>query len=196
MLSSLLLTLRNPSKGSYASLDEALADFWQHEAIRNEVVELLEIFDSKVTHLHRPLELRDEIPLQVHATYSQQEILTAFGSSIVTNPFRIQSGVYFHQDSQTDLLFVTLEKSEKYYSPTTRYLDYAISEDLFHWESQANTSAASETAQRYFNHESRGSNVVLFHPRPQGRTAGVVPCLISAPVPPGMLNIALSVRCR
>ena len=161
-LSSLLLTLGNPTKGTYDTLDDALADLWQHDALRNEIVELLDILDSRITHVQRPLGLPGEIPLQVHATYSQQEVLSAFGSSSVTNPFQIQSGVLFHRETQTDLLFVTLEKSEKYYSPTTRYLDYAISDDLFHWESQSATSATSETAQRYFNHQSRGSNVVLF----------------------------------
>ena len=161
-LSALLLTLRNVSKGSYNALDDALADFWQHQALRTELLELLDIFETKKTHLQRPLGLSDEVPLMTHATYNQQEILSAFGSSSISNPFRLQAGVYFHHETQTDLLFVTLEKSEKYYSPTTLYLDYAISDDLFHWESQANTSAASETAQRYFNHEARGSNVVLF----------------------------------
>ncbi len=161
-LSALLLTLRNPSKGTYATLDEALADFWQHEAIRSEIIELLDIIDDQITHIQLPLGLPYDIPLQVHATYNQHEILSAFGASGVANPVRIQAGVYFHQETQSDLLFITLEKSEKYYSPTTRYLDYAISDDLFHWESQASTSAGSETAQRYFNHESRESNVVLF----------------------------------
>ena len=161
-LSALLLTLRNPSKGRYATLDDAVADFWQHKTIRSELTDLLDIVDEQVSHLHCPFELPHDIPLQVHATYSQQEILSAFGISTVSNPARIQAGVYFHQQTKTDLLFVTLEKSEKYYSPTTRYLDYAISDDLFHWESQAATSASSETAQRYFNHETLGSNVVLF----------------------------------
>ena len=161
-LSALILTLRNLSKGTYGTLNDALTDFWHHEALRGELLELLDIFDSKITHLQRPLDLPNEIPLMVHATYNQQEILSAFGSANVANPFRLQAGVYFHQQTQTDLLFITLEKSEKYYSPTTRYLDYAISDDLFHWESQANTSAMSDTAQRYFNHEARGSNVVLF----------------------------------
>ena len=161
-LSALLLTLRNVSKGSYGTFDDALADFWRHLSIRRELLELLDILDSKITHLQRPLGLPGEIPLMVHASYNQQEILSAFGSSDVTNPFRLQAGVYFHQQTKTDLLFITLEKSEKYYSPTTRYLDFAISDDLFHWESQANTSASSETAQRYFNHDASGSNVVLF----------------------------------
>ena len=161
-LSALLLVLRNPSKGTYATLDEALSDFWQHEAIRDELIEVLDILDDHRTHLQRPLSVSHDVPLQVHATYSQQEILSAFGASTVTNPVRIQGGIYFHRETQTDLLFVTLEKSEKYFSPTTRYLDYAISDDLFHWESQATTSALSETAQRYINQEARGSKVVIF----------------------------------
>lgn len=170
-LSALLLTLRNPSKGRYQTLDEAVEDFWQHRAIRSELTDLLDIVDGRVSHLQRPLGSSEDIPLQVHATYSQQEILSAFGVSTISNPARIQAGVYFHQQTSTDLLFVTLEKAEKYYSPTTRYLDYAISDDLFHWESQATTLASSETAQRYFNHEARGSNVLLFIRRARRNSA-------------------------
>ena len=161
-LSSLLLTIRNPRKNTYQSLGDALTDLWRHEAVRIELMELLDILDERISHLQTPLTLPYDIPLRVHASYKQEEILSAFGVSNIANPARIQAGVYFHQQTQTDLLFITLEKSEKYYSPTTRYLDYAISDDLFHWESQANTSAASETARRYFNHEARGSNVLLF----------------------------------
>ena len=161
-LSSLLLTLRNPRKNTYQSLDQALTDLWRHDAVRMELLELLDILDEGITHLPAPLDLPHHVPLQSHATYRQEEILSAFGVSTATNPARMQAGVYFHQQTRTDLFFVTLEKSEKYYSPTTRYLDYAISDELFHWESQATTAAYSATAQRYFNHESRGSNVLLF----------------------------------
>src|SRR5690242_21494866 len=43
-----------------------------------------------------------------------------------------------------ELLFVTLDKSGKDYSPTTRYRDYAISPELFHWETQSAASVRSE----------------------------------------------------
>lgn len=42
------------------------------------------------------------------------------------------------------------------------YEDYAISEELFHWQSQSTTSEASKTGQRYINHRKMGSKVVLF----------------------------------
>jgi hypothetical protein len=55
-----------------------------------------------------------------------------------------------------------VQKTEAEYSPTTRYLDYAISDTLFHWESQAITTAASERGRNYIEHESRDRKVMLF----------------------------------
>ena len=57
---------------------------------------------------------------------------------------------------------MTLEKTEERYSPTTLYKDYAISAELFHWESQSVTSQSSKTGQRYIHHRQLGSNVLLF----------------------------------
>ena len=58
-----------------------------------------------------------------------------------------------------DAFFVTLNKSEAEYSPSTMYRDYPISPTLFHWESQSTTSITSDTGQRYL---SGGSKVLLF----------------------------------
>ena len=41
--------------------------------------------------------------------------------------------------TQCDVFFITLKKSERLFSPTTRYNDYAISPGEFHWESQSLT---------------------------------------------------------
>jgi hypothetical protein len=42
------------------------------------------------------------------------------------------------------------------------YKDYAISPELFHWESQSITSQVSPTGQRYINHRERRTNILLF----------------------------------
>jgi hypothetical protein len=57
---------------------------------------------------------------------------------------------------------VTIDKSERHYSPTTMYRDHAISRTLFHWESQSTTTERSRTGQRYIHHRERGSHVLLF----------------------------------
>ncbi len=47
-----------------------------------------------------------------------------------------REGILRLGDVRTELLFVTLDKSEGGFSPTTSCGDYAISRDHFHWETQ------------------------------------------------------------
>ncbi len=57
---------------------------------------------------------------------------------------------------------MTLNKSEKDYSPSTMYQDYSISEELFHWQSQSRTTEESLTGQRYLNQVASDGNVLFF----------------------------------
>ena len=77
-------------------------------------------------------------------------------------PATVREGVKYLEDKNTDIFFVTLNKSEKHYSPTTMYEDYSINNMLFHWQSQSTTSESSSTGQRYINHKARNSQVLLF----------------------------------
>ena len=82
-----------------------------------------------------------------------------------------------HQASTTDLLFITLRKSEALFSPSTRYRDLALGPSLFHWESQSTTTASSATGQRYIHHATRGSRVLLFvreQRKQDGRAGGPI----------------------
>jgi len=158
----LLFTLLGPGRGEFVSFDDAARLLWTNGALRDELLQVLPLLRDRVTHLHRPLGLLQPIPLQVHATYTLHEILTGFGASTVTAPLQVREGVYWHEASRTDLFFVTLSKTDKHYSPTTLYRDYAISEQLFHWESQSTTRATSPTGRRYIGHEAMGTDVVLF----------------------------------
>ena len=161
-LEGLLLTVLAPKKNQFKDITEAAAEFWRHEGLRRELVKVLSMLYEQIIHLHKPLGVLHPVPLQVHASYTREEILAAFGASTVSKPMPLQSGVYWHEPTQTDLLFITLQKTEKDYSPTTRYLDYAISEHLFHWESQGKDTTASERGQNYLQHEKRGRSIALF----------------------------------
>lgn len=103
------------------------------------------------------------VPLASHARYRREEVLAALGYATLTRvPGNHVSGVAWCDETKTDALLVNLRKSERDFSPTTMYRDYAISTELFHWESQNATSIASPTGQRYLHHRARGSHVVLF----------------------------------
>jgi len=98
----------------------------------------------------------------VHARYARAEIEAAFGVLTTEAPWIHREGVLWHEPSQTDLLFVTLNKSEALFSPSTRYRDLALGPALFHWECQSTTTAASPSGQRTIHHASRGTRVLLF----------------------------------
>ncbi len=46
------------------------------------------------------------------------------------------TGVFNIKELNTELFFVTLNKSDKDFSPETMYNDYVVSEYEFRWESQ------------------------------------------------------------
>ena len=74
----------------------------------------------------------------------------------------IAKGSIGDEATNSDLFFVTLEKSERDYSPSTLYKHYAISLTLFHWESQSLTTQRSPTGQRYIKHRELGGQILLF----------------------------------
>jgi hypothetical protein len=146
-------------------LDEALSRLWQHPARREELVELAVALRDRLRRVTRGID--EIVPLQLHARYRRYEVLRAFGDETT----RFTEGVRYVRSAAADLFFVTLEKSERHFSPTTMYADHAISPELFQWESQSTTSETSPTARRYVEHVARGHSVHLFlreHNRPDG----------------------------
>ncbi|MFI7487999.1 DUF3427 domain-containing protein [Micromonospora echinaurantiaca] len=140
-----------------AERDERLARLRAEPARCAELRQVAEVLRDRIHRVTPRVE--GELPLRVHARYSRNEACAAFG---MPNPGSLREGVKWLPDAQADLFFVTLVKSEQHYSPTTMYADRAITNELFQWESQSTTSAASATGQRYIHHEKRGSTVHLF----------------------------------
>ncbi|MEV4225371.1 DUF3427 domain-containing protein [Nonomuraea sp. NPDC049725] len=115
----------------------------------DELKELANVLRSGLRHVAPPLD--PVVPLHVHARYSKNEVLAAFG---IDKPAHMREGVKYVQEHRADLFFVTIDKVEDHYSPTTLYADRAISEDLFQWESQSTLRSSAATARRYVTGES------------------------------------------
>ena len=157
MLFMLLGYVRRP----LGEMQKAWDALWESVALRDELSQLVDVLDDRVRRVTLPLA---RSALHIHATYTLDEILAAFDERNKKDGVkRIQTGVYNIEREATDLLFVTLEKSEKDYSPTTLYNDYAISATRFHWESQSNCHKDTPTGRRYVEAK-RGSphRVLLF----------------------------------
>ena len=105
----------------------------------------------------------ETLPVLVNGMYRRDEALAAFGYSDggrATSSHQV--GVAWCEPSKTDVLFVNLRKSAKHFAPSIQYRDYAISHDLFHWESQNSTPADGKVGRRYRRHGEQGSEIVIF----------------------------------
>jgi hypothetical protein len=149
-------------------LDEAVVDpaaaariLWANPAIRHELVELLSLLRVGVAHVPIPLG-HPRVPLSLHCRYRLEQVMAAFGAVKDGKLHRPREGVWFDPATGADVFFVTLQKAEKDYSPSTLYEDYALSRDRFHWQTQSATTPTSERGRRNLEHRERGITPLLF----------------------------------
>jgi len=155
-----------PNGGGFESATDGISAV-HTEDIAQEMTQIIDIaFDAARRSTHRLGDSEpslSDVPLALHATYSREEILAALGwTAEGRSPSTMREGVAWCPSTNADAFLITLKKSDNDYSPTTMYRDFALSQDLFHWESQSTTSAASPTGQRYINHRNAGSYILLF----------------------------------
>ncbi len=153
--------LWGPGRPRGTTVQQAYRYFQEHPGIRQDISELLAwmIRNTPPTAEHAlPL----SGPLNLHASYTREQILTACGRGSFDQPFFTQSGVVHIPEHRTDLFFADIQKSDADFSPSTMYRDYAVTEHLFHWQSQSTTGAETPTAQRYISHEQLGYTPLLF----------------------------------
>ncbi|MDO4493703.1 MAG: DUF3427 domain-containing protein [Clostridia bacterium] len=124
-----------------------------------EMTELLCYNREEIDFMDAGAGFEADCPLDVYCTYSRDQLFAALD---VQKPSTIREGVKWLPDKKADVFLVTLNKSEKHYSPTTMYQDYSISEELFKWQSQSTTTEASPTGQRYIHHREQGTRILLF----------------------------------
>jgi hypothetical protein len=149
-------------KGLPQTLEEGRQKLESNPNLRSELAELLRYRLSCVDEVAPLLDVPFLCPLTLHGLYTRDELLAALGHWTRAEQKEMREGVLHLPNIKADLFLFTLNKTEKQFSPTTMYQDYAINEHLFHWQSQSTTSADSPTGRRYIDHEARGSTILLF----------------------------------
>ncbi|MGE5628594.1 MAG: DUF3427 domain-containing protein [Solirubrobacterales bacterium] len=100
--------------------------------------------------------------LEVHCSYTTDQILVALGKHEKEKKYSFQEGVLQVKEKNLDAFFITLNKVEKHYSPSTMYNDYAINSELFHWQTQSKIGPDTPTLNRYINHKKDDHKIILF----------------------------------
>lgn len=149
---------RHEQKGDTSSFLQRLAS---HSPVAEELAELGGWLEAS-SHLPvTPLPGLKDTPLVLHARYGIREILTAVGWLTAERRTPFQAGVLALQQRKTELLFVTLDKSEGYHDRIA-YRDYAISTERFHWQSQNSAGPDTPAGRRYLESPANGWRFQLF----------------------------------
>lgn len=153
---------KHPKKMGFSSIDEGIEAVLQESFVKGEVMQILNYNRSHVDFVAGVNEYKFDCPLDIHCQYNTDQILAAFGFfNEVKSPFK-SKGVFGFDDKKTDIFLINLNKSEKEFSPSTMYEDYAINAYLFHWESQSQDRETSPKIQRYIHHKETENNISLF----------------------------------
>ncbi|WP_027868610.1 DEAD/DEAH box helicase [Eubacterium sp. AB3007] len=151
-----------PRKEGYGSIDEGINAVLDERFIREEVLQILQYNRSHVSFVAGTNEYAYVCPIDLHCSYNTSQIMAAFGYYNEEESPEFREGVKQFKDKKTDIFLINLNKSEKDFSPSTMYEDYAINQTLFHWQSQSQDKEQSPKIQRYIHHREQGSVISLF----------------------------------
>jgi hypothetical protein len=101
----------------------------------------------------------DDVDIELYGCYSADEIHLLTEGVLKRG---VPLGTQYISSKKLGLVFVTLNKSDKEYSPTTLYKDYAVNATTFHWQSKFDVRANSKDGERFIQQKSNGWKFLLF----------------------------------
>lgn len=151
-----------PQKQGFEGIRQAVQSIVSNDMFRDEILDILKYNYAHIDFVDKQNDFPFACPLDLHCKYSTDQVLAAFGFWNEEKAPAFREGVKYFEDKGTDIFFITLNKSDKDFSPSTLYEDYAINERLFHWQTQSRISAETNTAKRYIHHRQMGKRIALF----------------------------------
>ena len=153
------------SKAGFRSINEALELIHspRYAHFKQEVAEIVSYLLSNLSIKTTAIGA-DIIPgLELYGCYTREEIFTLVGKQTADLKMQgVAAGIFNLPEHNAHLLFVTLNKSEKDFSPSTQYNDYLINDRHFHWQSQNTDAHHNKGGRRYTEQSQTKSKIILF----------------------------------
>lgn len=150
------------SKVGVNSIYEALRRLESYPDFVSEILELTEYILSNLEK--KTFAVGEGMPatLEQYGCYTREEVFAIFGRQTADKKMQGSvAGIFNIEELNTELFFVTLNKSDKDFSAETMYNDYVVSEFEFHWESQ-NTDSHAGKGKRFVKQKENGKKFLLF----------------------------------
>ena len=153
------------SKTGYSSISQALEliHLPKYACFKQEIAEIVSYLLARLDIKTTPIGAEMVPGLELYGCYTREEVFTLVGRQ--TAEVKMQgaaSGAFNLPEHNAVLLFVTLNKSEKDFSPSTQYNDYLINEEYFHWQSQNTDSHNNNGGRRYTEQSQTKNKIILF----------------------------------
>ena len=153
--------------GMYQALDLLHNDRYRY--FKQEISEIVSYLLSHLEITTTPLG-SDVLPgIELYGCYTREEIFTLVGRQTAEKRMSGSvSGVFNLPEYNVTLLFVTLNKSDKDFSPSTQYDDYVINKDYFHWQSK-NTDCHHNRGGKIYTEQLQNHNKIVLFVREEKR---------------------------
>lgn len=151
-----------PSRSELVTPEAFLTLLRSNPVVLAELREVCEVLSerSSLAPIHLPA-TPDAWTLVLHGRYMRAELLAAVGHANASVRPLSDGGCLILDDCRIELLFVTLDKSEGF-AENIQFKDYAISPELFHWQTQNRAGPNNMTGRRYVESPGNGWTFQLF----------------------------------
>lgn len=123
----------------------------QHPYLISELQEVMNLLSEQTQALELPFQSDFPCPLRLHARYTREQIQAALQLSTLIKKSSGREGVERNKQLNVEIMYVDLNKTDKDYSPSTLYKDYALNATLFCWQSKNSVNENTPTGQAYIH---------------------------------------------
>ncbi len=144
---------------NFASIQEAVSSVAGMKWFMEELRFLVSLRLTQLVQTTRWIKVDDDAEIELYGNYSADEVHLLLENKL--GRWQV-FGTQYNMERKFAMVFVTLNKSDKDYSPSTLYEDYAISPEQFHWQSMNKVRHDSEEGLRITGQKTNGWKYLLF----------------------------------
>ena len=142
-----------------AGIEDAVQSAASMQWFMEELSFLVELRRNQLNKTTKWLKIDEQAEIELYGCYSADEIHLLLENKL--GRWQVHGAQYNHE-RKLAMIFVTLNKSDKEFSPSTLYEDYAISPEQFHWQTRNDTLRQSDDGQRIIHQQTNGWKYILF----------------------------------
>ena len=160
-----------PEKEGFNDIREALEFVKNSECLNYEINEICNYLYNSLEVLPIKNDLNFDCPLEVYGIYSQAQLYSGLGVFTEKYAGPMLQGVWYLKENDHDIFLVTINKESSHFGESIAYEDYAINDELFHWQTQNSVADGSDTLNRYINSNGRISLFVRINRKENGQAS-------------------------